>query len=105
MKLEKPLLLILITAVILGGLGCLFFKITQPGVFKGSPAEEDFAAFKLKKLQLPVRQELLCLVAVGDIMLSRGVAGEIKKHGDDLGHPFSRIEGYLESGDIVFGNL
>lgn len=105
MKLEKPLLLILITAVIFGGLGCLFFKITQPGVFKGSPAEEDFAAFKLKKLQLPVRQELLCLVAVGDIMLSRGVAGEIKKHGDDLGHPFFRIKGYLESGDIVFGNL
>ncbi len=38
-------------------------------------------------------------------MLSRGVAGEIKKNGDDPGHPFAKIKNHLNSGDIVFGNL
>ena len=99
------MLFTIITIIIIGGLGCLFFKITQPGAFGSSSAEEDFAAFKAKKLQLPARQEPVCLVAVGDIMLSRGVAGEIREHGDDPGHPFSKMKRYLKSGDIVFGNL
>lgn len=106
MKLKKPLLFTLITVIVLGGLGCLFFKTThQPGAFGSCSAEEDFAAFKAKKLRLPARQEPVCLVAVGDIMLSRGVAGEIREHGDDPGFPFSRMTNYLKSGDIVFGNL
>ena len=106
MKLKKPLLFTLITVIVLGGLGCLFFKTThQPGAFGSCSAEEDFAAFKAKKLRLPARQEPVCLVAVGDIMLSRGVAGEIREHGDDPGFPLSRMTNYLKSGDIVFGNL
>jgi len=105
MKLKKTLLFTIITVIILGSLGCLFFKNIQPGTPGGSSAEENFTAFKEKRLQLPVRQEPVCLVAVGDIMLSRGVAGEIKKHGGDPGHPFAKMKSYLKSGDIVFGNL
>ncbi|MDD3654415.1 MAG: CapA family protein [Desulfotomaculaceae bacterium] len=103
MKINKYLLFTLIAIIIMGSLGCLFFKITHPGAF-GSYAPEDFAAFRAEKLRLPARQEPVCLVAVGDIMLSRGVAGEIKKQGDPR-HPFIKIEKHLKDGDVVFGNL
>jgi poly-gamma-glutamate synthesis protein (capsule biosynthesis protein) len=43
------------------------------------------------------------LVAVGDIMLSRGVNARMVKNGDD--YPFLKVVDYLKSGDIVFGNL
>ncbi|MDD5568929.1 MAG: CapA family protein, partial [Candidatus Pacebacteria bacterium] len=43
------------------------------------------------------------LIAVGDIMLSRGVDSKIKKNGAD--YPFAKVSDYLKSGDIVFGNL
>lgn len=105
MKLKKTLLFTIITVIILGGFGCLFFKAVRPGAPGSSSAEANFAAFKEQKLRLPVRQEPVCLVAVGDIMLSRGVAGEIRKHGGDPGHPFAKMKRYLKSGDIVFGNL
>jgi len=35
---------------------------------------QDFASFKENHLQLPEKQDTLCLVAVVDIMLSRYVA-------------------------------
>ena len=105
MKLKKTLLFTIITVIILGGFGCLFFKAVRPGAPGSSSAEANFAAFKEQELRLPVRQEPVCLVAVGDIMLSRGVAGEIRKHGGDPGHPFAKMKRYLKSGDIVFGNL
>lgn len=55
-------------------------------------------------MNLPVKCEPVTLVAVGDIMLSRGVADRIKEHGDP-GLPFAKVKGLLDSGDIVFGNL
>lgn len=45
----------------------------------------------------------LRLVAVGDIMLSRNVAAQIRKFGWD--YPFAGERELLKSGDIVFGNL
>lgn len=94
MKTRKLLIIALLAAI-----GCLWF-ITAGSC---SP-EEDFTAFKEKKLKLPAGQEPVCLVAAGDIMLSRGVAGESKKQGN-LRHPFAKIEKYLKNSDIVFGNL
>ncbi|MCK9578147.1 CapA family protein [bacterium] len=43
------------------------------------------------------------LIAVGDIMLSRGVDMRMSKMGND--YPFQKISNYLDDGDIVFGNL
>lgn len=43
------------------------------------------------------------LIAAGDIMLSRSVAGKIRDH--DIYYPFASIKNYLHSGDIVFANL
>lgn len=45
------------------------------------------------------------LLFAGDVMLSRGVAYQIKKHGDDPRYPFLRIADFLHSADLVFGNL
>lgn len=64
---------------------------------------ETFVTFRAGKMRLPVQEDLVSLVAVGDIMLSRGVAREMKKAGNN--HlPFARIKPYLQ-GDIVLGNL
>lgn len=43
------------------------------------------------------------LVAVGDILLDRGVAREIERHGTD--YPFAHVEDILTTADIAFGNL
>lgn len=95
--------LLIITLVIT--IGCLGYLLIRPGAWGSDSPEEDFTAFREEKLQLPASPEPVCLVAVGDIMLSRGVAGEIRKHGGDPRHPFLKIEKHLLSGDIVFGNL
>jgi len=55
-------------------------------------------------MKLPARNENLKLVAVGDIMLSRGVAMQIQGQ-KDPGWLFDHMEEYLQGGDITFGNL
>ena len=47
---------------------------------------------------------MVSLIAVGDIMLSRGVAGRIRRN-NDPNYPFLKVKDYLKTGDIVFGNL
>ena len=44
-------------------------------------------------------------LAVGDIMLSRNVAGQIAKNGKDGNYPFSKLSELLVSTDFNFGNL
>lgn len=44
------------------------------------------------------------LIAVGDIMLSRGVAGRIRRN-NDPDYPFLKVRDFLKTGDMVFGNL
>lgn len=44
------------------------------------------------------------LVAVGDIMLGRGVGMRLKKAGD-YGLAFSKVSDYLKQGDVTFANL
>ncbi len=44
------------------------------------------------------------LLFVGDIMLSRGIAYQIKKHNDPR-YPFLNIASFLRSADVIFGNL
>jgi poly-gamma-glutamate synthesis protein (capsule biosynthesis protein) len=45
----------------------------------------------------------LTLAAVGDILLDRGVAVTIERHGID--YPFAQVAGVLSAADIAFGNL
>jgi len=90
--------------VCLGCLGCCAAKNIWPESATNRGHEADFAAFKAKKLALPAGHEPVCLVAVGDIMLSRGVAAASERHGD-WGHPLAKVKDILREGDLVFGNL
>ena len=45
----------------------------------------------------------ITLIAVGDILLDRGVAAEIEEHG--LEYPFAHVAPTLQKADIAFGNL
>ncbi|MDO8752132.1 MAG: CapA family protein [Candidatus Wolfebacteria bacterium] len=44
------------------------------------------------------------LLFVGDVMLARGVQGQIRKH-SDFSYPFRQIVSTLREADFVFGNL
>lgn len=55
-----------------------------------------------KSLEQPLSKT--SFLAVGDIMLSRNVAGIMKKSGDN-NLPFSKMENILKSTDFNFGNL
>ena len=50
-----------------------------------------------------VIESSLTLVAVGDIMLDRGVGAKIRKSGVEF--PFERVAGILREADLAFGNL
>lgn len=60
---------------------------------------------KLKKEKKPkaILKNPVYLIAVGDIMLSRNVENKIKQNG--FNYPFLKTKDYLETGNIVFGNL
>jgi poly-gamma-glutamate capsule biosynthesis protein CapA/YwtB (metallophosphatase superfamily) len=49
------------------------------------------------------QQPSVTVVAVGDILLDRGVAQQIEKHG--LHYPFARTRVLLSGADLAFGNL
>ncbi len=45
------------------------------------------------------------IVAVGDILLGRGVESRLKKDNKDYIYPFAKVADILKQGDIVFANL
>jgi poly-gamma-glutamate synthesis protein (capsule biosynthesis protein) len=66
-----------------------------------SAAMDIFAIFK--KENSDEKEKSIRLIAVGDIMLSRGVDLKMESKGKD--YPFTNVAEYLKKGDIVFGNL
>jgi poly-gamma-glutamate synthesis protein (capsule biosynthesis protein) len=64
---------------------------------------EQFREYSLARQNLPSRQSPITLIAVGDVMLSRGVAGKMNAKGND--YPFRKVADYLSTADLVFGNL
>lgn len=51
------------------------------------------------------KEEPLTIVAVGDILLGRGVGSRLVKAQKDYKYPFEKVVGFLKEGDVVFGNL
>ncbi|MBM3205635.1 CapA family protein [Candidatus Shapirobacteria bacterium] len=66
--------------------------------------EKEFLDFLSLKKKLPQADEEVSLVTVGDISYSRGVERIVKKQ-NDINYPFLKIQDYLKSADLVFGNL
>lgn len=59
----------------------------------------------MDQLMTEMREPEIVIVAVGDIMLDRGVEYMIEKHGEgDFRYPFLKIKDDFEA-DILFGNL
>lgn len=85
----------------------LFFILTF--LFKENfvsffPSEKWLFA-SLKERQEKTEEKII-LLAVGDIMLDRGVEYMVLKEGrGDYFFPFSEIASYLQRGDVIFGNL
>jgi len=51
------------------------------------------------------KQDQIVLMAVGDIMLNRGVELKIKQNQENFNFPFLKIKEYLNEADLIFGNL
>lgn len=66
--------------------------------------EKEFLDFLSQKKKLPQASEEVSLVAVGDISYSRGVE-RIVKRANNINYPFLKIQDYLKSADLIFGNL
>lgn len=66
--------------------------------------EKKFLDFLSQRKKLPRANEGVSLVAVGDISYSRGVERIVRKQ-NDINYPFLKIQDYLKSADLVFGNL
>jgi poly-gamma-glutamate synthesis protein (capsule biosynthesis protein) len=62
----------------------------------------DYLPIVSKKV-VPAPERSIRLIAVGDIMLSRGVDMKMEKKGGD--YPFLKMKDLLSKGDIVFANL
>jgi poly-gamma-glutamate synthesis protein (capsule biosynthesis protein) len=99
---EKNKKIILIAGVLVFFL-ILTVLISQP-FFKNyfNSCFENKSFFDLKFFS-ELKPAQVSLIAVGDIMLTRGVETKIAKYGSD--YPFLKIRDYLNNGDIVFGNL
>lgn len=93
---RRGAILIILLAVLAAGCGSLSPGDPEEPSSPEQPAEEVLA--------LPESEpKRLNLVAVGDIMLARGVGNRIKKSSVHV--PFDDLRHILKSGDIVFGNL
>jgi len=66
--------------------------------------EKEFLDFLSQKKKLPQASEEVSLVAVGDISYSRGVERIVRKQ-NNINYPFLKIQDYLKSADLIFGNL
>jgi len=96
---------ILILAIaIFGSSYYLYFFPKQTAISKQQEGEKEFSDFVAQKKKLPQKSEEVSLVVVGDVSYSRGVEQIVEKR-KDINYPFLKIRDYLQSSDLVFGNL
>lgn len=76
-------------------------------VYQGEAAKSPQPEIKKseKGAEVKTKSEPLRIVAVGDIMLGRGVGMRLEKQNKGYTYPFERVSGILKKGDVIFGNL
>jgi poly-gamma-glutamate capsule biosynthesis protein CapA/YwtB (metallophosphatase superfamily) len=84
----------------------LFFPVVEEfeAIIFISPEKINFHRFLNQKQKLLVDNPEVSLIAVGDISYSRGISTMIRKE-NDWNYPLQEVKNYLQSGDLVFGNL
>lgn len=87
-------------------LGLTFLGLVFPYFTTIEEGKYDFLVYIPKVISKPEPDTKINFLAVGDIMLDRGVRYKVKNFGDnDYTFPFQKIKPALESADILFGNL
>ncbi|MFZ2970285.1 MAG: CapA family protein, partial [Minisyncoccia bacterium] len=111
MRIKSRLFIVVMVAlvILIAGFFILYFRLNNKksiGLQGNSLQAENtqLIDFLNSKKKLPQKSEEVSLVAVGDVSFSRGVERVVKSR-NDINFPLLRIQGYLRSGDIVFGNL
>jgi poly-gamma-glutamate capsule biosynthesis protein CapA/YwtB (metallophosphatase superfamily) len=99
-----PLSVLGLVLVILGGSYYLRFSENHQTLTEQQRGDKEFLDFSSQKKKLSQVSEEVSLVAVGDISFSRAV-GRIVDKKKDINYPFLKMQDYLKSSDLVFGNL
>lgn len=126
-KIGRILLIILICAVIGFAIGRLIAH-TFPGENSGlsddkegqkfnsdednsnstednSSEQKDNNSQQAEQKEEVKKEQPLSIVAVGDIMLGRGVGSRLEKQSLSYTHVFEKVADILKEGDVIFGNL
>ena len=77
------------------------------GLAVDSKLQANLSAIQLNEVRFSRKaaaNKEITLLFTGDIMLSRGIAGQIKKHQDPR-YPFLKIASTTQEADLTFGNL
>ena len=84
----------------------LLLAITAFFVLDSDFLSESFVIFNTPKDLVKKEPQQIRFLAVGDIMLDRGVEYMVNKYGEgDFKFPFLKIASLLSQADLVFGNL
>ncbi|MFA5421136.1 MAG: CapA family protein [Patescibacteria group bacterium] len=99
MKKNKLILLI----IFLGVFCFVVFESVkyENNIFFQPKIEEDIVK---EEIFIEEEEQIITLIAVGDISYSRGVERVVKRQ-NDLYYPFLKVRDYLSKSDILFGNL
>ncbi|MCX7710749.1 MAG: CapA family protein [Clostridia bacterium] len=60
---------------------------------------------KEEKINAEEKKDVLKIIAVGDILLGRGVGSRLEKDKRGYIYPFEKVANFLKEGDVVFANL
>lgn len=71
---------------------------------EGATLTEQTNSDQLLAAKLPVAENLITMIAVGDVSFSRQVEKKIKEN-NNPDYPLLKIKDYLSAADFVFGNL
>ncbi len=107
MKKSRAILIILLILGLIGAAGYIIMSELDNKdltVSLDSPATiKPTETATVVPTNTPVKD--LKIVAVGDILLGRGVEKRLEKENKDFTYPFLQVADILKKGDIVFGNL
>ncbi|MDP4181561.1 MAG: CapA family protein [Bacillota bacterium] len=78
---------------------------TSTSTCNPTPKASNSPTFILSTATPEVLKEDLKIIAVGDILLGRGVGARLEKQKKGYLYPFEKVKPILKQGDVIFGNL
>ncbi len=105
-RITWTILLLIVSFAVAILAGSYYFRFTTSKKIPNNQQQvkKDFLDFSIQKKKLPLINKEVSFIAVGDISYSRAVGRKVQKQ-KDINYPFLKIQDYLKSADLVFGNL